>query len=605
MAIRYELRTFKDIVDAIMEACQIQASDAVERNRIKRNVQQVYQHEVLPYKQWHWLRGTANLQTEPFFGTGTAAVTSGSCEVQLSETLIASRKDYYFSVDGSNVKYRILAHAGSTGLLTLEVPFGETTHPAIHFRIWSESLPLPNDLDEVIELRHGHHRSPVTPLGLQEIRRLEATGSKAEGHPAYYTTTDFKDPEGYTTVAGLPSLLTRASNGLTKTLRFSASLGASESVALVRPGDQIEVVVPGANGYRYSGRATVSRLSTTAVANDTISYTGRFNWIESATSDSSIVMKKLETEGYDRCRELIIYPSIFNARVGLELDYIKQAISLEADADEPAIPARDRIVLYYGALYHTWTRKRNPEEAGAARQLFQAKLDKMAGKTEDSPDKPQMVPSKLYMGAKRSGQRLRSRNGGINFGSSGSTTAPTGTSSRVAVYASDSSLQSSSITTLELDALDGIDSNIQDQIDNIRLPDPVTGGLFVVSELDGTYSESSISPATLSWLDDATRGAIAFPDNTAVPAPWLSVPVATRTAMFIDYNLQRGAGNSAAGRLLVSTDGATAAIAESQAAQGTLGVAFTASVVGPDLLVEYTTTSTGTAVTGGYRMQTI
>jgi len=603
MAIRYELRTFKDIVDAIMEACQIQASDAVERNRIKRNVQQVYQHEVLPYKQWHWLRGTANLQTEPFFGTGTAAVTSGSCEVQLSETLIASRRDYYFSVDGSNVKYRILAHAGSTGLLTLEVPFGESTHPAIHFRIWSESLPLPNDLDEVIELRHGHHRSPVTPLGLQEIRRLEATGSKAEGHPAYYTTTDFKDPEGYTTVAGLPSLLTRASNGLTKTLRFSASPGASESVALVRPGDQIEVVVPGADGYRYNGRATVSRLSTTALTNDTISYTGRFNWIESATSDSSIVMKKLETEGYDRCRELIIYPSIFNARVGLELDYIKQVIPLESDADEPAIPARDRIVLYYGALYHTWTRKRNPEEAAAARQLFQAKLDKMAGKTEDSPDKPQMVPSKLYMGAKRSGQRLRSRNGGINFGSSGSTTAPTGTSSRVAVYASDSTLQSSSITTLELDALDSIDGNIQDQIDAIKL-DPAAGDLVVVSNPDGTFDESTITETQLEWLAAADRGSVLFPDASSTTT-WLSVPHATYRSLFVWASLQRGAGNSAAVQLLVSTDGSTTAVAEARGEQGALGVTFSAAISGPNLLLQYATTATGTAVTGGYRLQKI
>lgn len=569
MAIRYELRTFKDIVDAVMEACQIQATDAVERNRIKRNVQQVYNYEVLPYKQWHWLRGTANLQTEPYFGTGTAAVTAGSCVVQLSETLIASRKDYHFAVDGSNVKYNILAHTGGTGLLTLEVPFGESTNSAIHFRIWTDAIPLPNDLEEVIELRHGHHRSPVTPLGLQEIRRLEVTGAKAEGHPAFYTTTDYRDPEGYAAITGLPAPLTRASNGMTKTIRFAATLGASESVAIVRPGDQIETVVTGADGYRYSGRATVSRLSTTAIANDTVSYTGRFNWIESAVSDSTIVMRKLESEGYDRYRELIIYPSIFNSRVGLELDYIKQAIPLEADTDEPAIPSRDRIVLYYGALYHTWTRKRNPEEAGAARQLFQAKLDKMAGKTEDSPDKPQMVPSKLYMGAKRGGQRMRSRNGHIGFGSSGSTTAPTGTPSRVAVYESDGTLQSSSITTLELDALDGIDSNIQDQID-------LLGGI--------------IGTATLS-------------DNTVVPFPLASVVHADFPSMYLDYHIVRGVGNTESGRITTGTDNFTVAMAQGGiAGQGDVGVTLTAALSGANLVVYYVTTNTGTDALCSFRL---
>lgn len=495
MAVRYELRTFKDIVDAVMEACQIQSTDTVERNRIKRNVQQVYGYEVLPYKQWHWLRGTANLQTQPYFGTGTATVTSGSCVVTLTDAPSISRREHFFSVEGSNVKYRILAHTASSTTVTLEIPYGESTSATARFKIWTDSIPLPNDLEEVIELRHGHHIKPVTNLGLQELRRLESTNTKAEGHPSYYTTTDYKDPEGYAAVSGLPASATRASSGLVKTIKFVSSLGATEPVSLIRPGDQIEVVVSGADGFYYSGHATVGRLFTTTLTNDTISYTGRTEWSEAATADATISIKKLESEGYDRYREIMVYPGIFNARIGLELDYIKQAIPLEGDTDEPALPSRDRIVLYYGALYHTWTRKRNPEEAAAARSLFQAKLDKMAGKTEDSPDKPQMVPSKLYMGAKRSGQRIRSRGGQISFGGSGATTAPSGTASQVAIFGSDGYLQSSTlISTLELDALNGIDSNIQDQIDSIVVGTGLSDGSITTVKL----SDSAVTTAKIS-----------------------------------------------------------------------------------------------------------
>lgn len=613
MATRYELRTFKDIVDAIMEACQIQSSDTVERNRIKRSVQLVYHDEVLPYKQWQWLRGTANLQKEPYFGTGTVSVTSGSCIATLTDAPQATRKGFWFSLEGSNVKYRILAHTAGSTTLTLEVPFGESTNATARFKIWTDAIPLPNDLEEVIEIKHSHHIKPITNIGLQEMRRLEATGTKSEGYPAYYTTTDYKDPEAYADIAGLPASATRTSSGLVKTIRFASTLGASETSALLRPGDQIEVIVSGADGYRYSSRATVTRLFTGSATNDSISYTGLVNWNEGATADTGIQVRKLEPESYDKYREIITYPGIFNARINLELDYIKQIVSLEADTDEPVVPLRDRIVLYYGALYHTWTRKRNPEEAGAARQLFQAKLDKMAGKTEDSPDKPQMVPSKLYMGAKRAGQRLRSRRtDGISFGGSGATTAPSGNPSKVAVFGSDGYLQSSSITTLELDQLDGIDSNVQDQIDalqleidDLTLDTPVAANRVVLSEVDGTYRESTITETQLLTLSGVSAGSLTLVDNTGSPTTWLSVAHASYKGLFISYNLQRGAGNSAAGTLMVSTDGTTASIAEAQTSQGTLGVTFTAAISGANLLVQYTTTSTGTNVTGTYRLEAI
>jgi len=602
MAIRYELRTFKDIVDAVMEACQIQSTDAVERNRIKRNVQQVYFYEVLPYKRWQWLRGSTTVQTEPYFGTGNASVVSGSSVVALTDAPQASRRDYFFSVEGSNVKYRILDHQPGSLILTLSTPFGEATAPTARFKIWTEAVPLPPDLEEVIEVRNAQLIQPMRNLGLQEQRRLEATGPKSEGYPLYFTTTDYKVPEVYQSIPGLPASLSRYSSGNAKTIVFNGSLGTAEVNALLRPGDQIEVVVTGPEGYRYGGRSVVNRLFTTNTPNDSITYSQPVNWTEALTADATTVVRKLRPESYERYRELLIYPAIFNARTNLEVDYIKQAISLEADSDEPSMPMRDRIVLYYGALYHTWTRKANPDEAQAARMLFQSKLDKMAGKTEDSPDKPHLVPSKLYMGAKRAGNRMRSRRtDGIQFAGAGATTAPSGNPNQVGIFGPDGFLQSSAITTTELNTLSGIQGNIQQQINDLGVENPV-GNRVVITSPGGPLDESPVTSTELRWLENVLKDEVVLQDDSSDVLT--SVPLANHETFIVDYSIARGAGNREAGRIIVTSDGTSVAFSQGGVASvGDVGITFDAGVFGGDLELYWYSTSTGTPAKCAFRVQ--
>lgn len=405
MALRYQLRTFIDIINAVCETAKVQSGDTVSRNRIRRNINTIYMDEVIPYRQWTWLRSAVNLTQPTYYSTGTALVTENSVAVTLSTGPALSYKGYLFSVDGDNNVYRIASHTAAGTAVVLEVPYAGDTTAAATIKIWSDALVLPPDCKETIDASHSYSSTPMESLGLQEFRRHVVANPKHEGRPSVYTTTDFKDPSPFDTISGLPASATRVSAGLVKTIKFNATLGATEAALLLKEGDQIEVT--GAGSYTYNARAVVSSVSTTSATNDTITYTVTTPLVESSTADTGITVKKLGVEGFERYRELLIYPSLMNERTTMHLDYIRQAVALEGDTDEPLMSLEDRIVLYYGALWLTWTRERNPEEANINMQLFQKKLDRMAGKSEDSTDKPVLVPSRRYLASKRSSRSNR------------------------------------------------------------------------------------------------------------------------------------------------------------------------------------------------------
>ena len=103
-----------------------------------------------------------------------------------------------------------------------------------------------------------------------------------------------------------------------------------------------------------------------------------------------------------RYRELRVHPAIHNVPVTVSIDYVRDVVELTNDGDEPVIPVEDRIVLKYGALAWAWRAlMRNPEEANTNYQLFKQKLERMAGKIEDSHDKPQLTVDSLYMKRRR------------------------------------------------------------------------------------------------------------------------------------------------------------------------------------------------------------
>jgi hypothetical protein len=154
-----------------------------------------------------------------------------------------------------------------------------------------------------------------------------------------------------------------------------------------------------------------------------------------------------ETES-DRYRVLRVYPSVYNANMSLEVDYIQDVTALDLDGDEPLMPVHDRNVLRYGALWLAWSRHRNEERSNANFQLFQRKLDRMAGKVEDSVETPQIVPSSKYI--------LQKRGSRLGFGSLASNAAGGSSSYASPTYIKDAELATGNSLTGNLTVADGV-----------------------------------------------------------------------------------------------------------------------------------------------------
>ncbi|MCK5016136.1 MAG: hypothetical protein KAS32_03610, partial [Candidatus Peribacteraceae bacterium] len=182
-----------------------------------------------------------------------------------------------------------------------------------------------------------------------------------------------------------------------KTLTFAADPSSYYSAA-----DRIEVV--GATIKTYNGRFVVSSVD---ASNNQITYTGAVPLTQSSTADGGITLQaEINETNTSRYRELLIHPSISTESHNIHIDYIKQVIAMENDADEPLIPLEDRAILLYGALHKAWARERNPEEAARNLQLFAGKIVQMRGDLDESTDHVTLMVSKHYLGTKRNRMRF-------------------------------------------------------------------------------------------------------------------------------------------------------------------------------------------------------
>ncbi len=501
----YKVLDFSDIVTAVREELGIQSSDTNAINKIKRNINMIYLHEVVPSQRWWWLNGHTEVVHKAYHGEDTATVTPDSATVTL-DTAPPSAKGsfagYYFSVDGFDEVYRISTHTAAGTAITLTSEFQGQQTGSVGYKIWRDTFDLPTDCRETVEVYHDRHQRNMKGIGLQEYRRISSQdGHKTEGLPTHYTTGDFYDPSSGT--------------------------------------DELEA---------------------------------------------------------DRYRRVKIYPSVYNQNVTIHFDYVKEAEALEDDADEPLMPKEDRIVLVYGALSRTWTSiGRNPEEAGKNQALFDRKLAAMAGRVEDSFDHPTIAPKSRYLGLMRASRIRPIHRGGRREGGEGSWSNIT--------YVKDITIDGASLTDdmtvtagktidgrdisadgVTLDSLAGSFANID------------TANRVVVTDGTPALEESTVTSTELTFLNNVEeQQSVTLSDNTTngVAASW---DASTYAGVTVHYRLSRTSSNREVGTVHITHDGTNAAIANSYAEVGTMGVSFTVDVSGSTVRLLYTTTSTGNDV---------
>jgi hypothetical protein len=437
----YNLKTFGDLKNSVREALNIQAGDTVALNKIERIINQIYLNEVVSYTQWKWLRGNITLVRDAAFIAGVADVEEGSRNITLSIPPAQSLKGHWFSTKNYQERYKIAAHQAGTTNIVLESEYTGSTTTGAGFAIWTPAVPLPSDARETFQVTQDFSRQPLEGLGLQKFSQRVQVRPKQEARPIIYTTSDYLDPDPFQSINGLPSLSTRSTAGLTRTLTFSSNVEAFFNV-----GDRIKV--SGSSSKVFNGTFVVASVNGSA-----ITYTATINSTLAPAADAGLVVEEQNVNANDRrYRELLVYPAIFNKKISLQVDYIKEVLPLENDEDEPLIPIEDRQVLYYGALMIAQrTIGKDPEEASVNAQLYERKLSKMQGKLDDSTDKPVLRPSRGYLGAKRNVRRTRSA-GNINddlggFGSgSGGASGVQGQPGKVAFFSPTDNTLTSSVT---------------------------------------------------------------------------------------------------------------------------------------------------------------
>lgn len=190
----YTLTDFQDIQDFIMEELKYQSTDTSSRNKIKRDINTVYLQEIVPFKRWYWLNGHTAVKHNNYYASGTASVTPTSASVTLSTAPTTSKANQLFAVDAFTETYLISAHTINTTAVTLNTEYEGTLASAASFKIWNDTIALPTNFRESVEVYHEFANTPMIPLGLQEFRRMVARNPRQEGRPQYYTIYDYYDP---------------------------------------------------------------------------------------------------------------------------------------------------------------------------------------------------------------------------------------------------------------------------------------------------------------------------------------------------------------------------------------------------------------------------
>jgi hypothetical protein len=557
MATRYEVRTFADIVRTVCEALKVQSSDTDTINRIKRNINMVYLNHVVPASNsWTWLDETTTLSVEPYFEAGTVSVQQNVANVVLTQSPATSMVGRYFSVDGNNEIYRVATHSAGSSALTLEGPYTGTTNTEARFKLWTDKVVLPSNCMKVREVITPNASAPLMNVALQQFRKHQISGGALIGSPSYYAEGPMEEPSPYADISGLPTLSSRASAGLTKTLYFDG-----DPSTLLSVGDRVHVESP--NQYTYEGDFTIS-----AVDSDSISYTARIPLDESSTADGNLYLQSMNTSNTSPAPTILVYPSIMqrNQRINMVVDYQAYPSELIADRDEPRIPREHRTVLVDGAMWLSTDRETDLDRSDRYKVYFDQGIQRMLSRSSSTAKTPTMRVSNSYLKSK-AGLFGRSRyNSAIGYeafsgSTGGSNAAPTatGTPNSVAVFDENGYLIGSSDINLDL-----------------------------LEYLIGTQAASSeLAP------DNATTAIDEFSATDY------------RTAN-VQYAVVRAGGGVRAGMFIITTEGTNITYADYAATEiGDSGVDFSADLTGGNFRLLVTTDARGASATVYYKVSLV
>ncbi len=206
MAIEYAVRTFEDVLNAVLERAKIADNIDVAEPKtlvtLKRFVNDRY-HNVAYLKKWPWREDTRLLITTAKYTTGTASVTNGQKEVDLDTAIDVSYEGRYFRVGTEKEYYEIISVTdAANGIFLLSAPYQGTTAAAATFTIFRNKYGLYPDYADIVEITPFGNTSAFSPKPLEvvdseQMSKLQSMYPLMEtSYPTHYTIQDNLNYDG-------------------------------------------------------------------------------------------------------------------------------------------------------------------------------------------------------------------------------------------------------------------------------------------------------------------------------------------------------------------------------------------------------------------------
>lgn len=588
----YELITFADIKDAVIEELKLDPNDTAEVARIARDINMVYQNAVVPLKRWPWLRGFVQKEHKPFLANGTVAVTPDSTTITFSVAPTTSKAGYLFSIDSFSEIYQITAHTANTTTATISTPYTGTLQTAATYKVWTDSIILPTDCRETVEVFHSFYNKPLEGIGLQELRRRVTENPFVQARPEVYSTYDYvgdEDSTRYRVMKLHPAIYSNSTTLSIDYVREVAPLDL-DSDEPVMPAEDRVVLVYGAleRAWKRFRNTEASEQSRRDFQEKLAQMAGRVE----DSQDQAQITPASQYLARKRGRALSRSVSATGSGAGSYTapSYLKNAViegaSVTANITvNSGITIDGRDVSADGALLDTHIADTTDAHDASAISVtpsgsltstdVQSALQELQGEISGSTS---LTDSYIFVG---------------NASNQATGVAMSG----------DATISNTGVVALGTEVIVNADVSPTAAIAHSKMA-ALTASKVAVTDGSGVVTTANATAAEANWLvNTEALQQLALNDNQASAATIDSWAHASFDSFVIKYSLKRGTSNKEVGTLMIATDGTNASIAQAASSLGTLGVTFSVDVSGADVRLRYVSTSTGTAPTISWRIE--
>lgn len=179
----FELVTYKDIRDSIMETANLNKSSSEASNNVLRLINERYV-DIAQLTRWRWLQTAGATVVPMVYNTGTVTLTDGSATVVgASVSWASSVVGRKMALLGQNELYTILSRSSATRVILTE-NFAGTTDSAGEYRIIQDTFTMPATCEEVVDVYHfppgiGRART-ISPISQREMLNFKMRQNAAD-----------------------------------------------------------------------------------------------------------------------------------------------------------------------------------------------------------------------------------------------------------------------------------------------------------------------------------------------------------------------------------------------------------------------------------------